>query len=828
MNKPDKLHRVEQAGSRERMAGIRKWLQENRLVQEWMVRKWAIILMSMAFLLGRALILGELAPFAVAYFAVIYYARKDLLPWAGVALAAGSSTSGIQGHAGFIVLELLVFVLIQKALEKFERSDVSFLPVISLASVFLVQLFANLVNVALNWYTFMMIGVEAVLAFILTLIFIQALPVLMQAKKRHSLRNEEMICLMILLASVMTGTVGWILFDVSVEHVLSRYLILLFALVGGAPLGASVGVITGLILSLADMEAIYQMSLLAFAGLLAGLLKDGGKIAVSLGMVLGSSILTVYVEDPSTVLHSTMESAIAVLLFWMTSRKLVKLLAKFVPGTQEHIKTHYEYAKRVRDLTAERVRQFSDVFRNLSKSFKQGLEVQAEQRREADIEHFMNEVTTQICAKCFKHKQCWGNQSHQTYAMMTDMMAMVEEKGDKSRNYIAPEWEQACRKVPRVLDVMREQVRLHRNNQRWKQQIAESRQLVADQLVGVSQVMEDLAREIQREGHELYLQEEQIRQALEQLGLSIVSIDVISLEEGNVEIEIVHQYSKGFDECRKIIAPLLSDILGENIVVKEEVPSSRGTGYYTVTFGSAKEYEVETGVAGAAKGGDLLSGDSFSTAELGNGKFVVALSDGMGNGERARAESSTALSILQQLLQSGMDEKLAIKSVNSVLLLRSPDEMYATVDMALIDLYTAGTTFMKIGSTPSFIKRGNEVIAITANNLPVGILNEIEVDLISVQLKPGDTLIMMTDGLYEAPRYAVNKELWMKRVIGEIEAEDPQQFADCLLERIVRERQGEIEDDMTVIVAKIAKYKPQWSTFRWPGLDRLERPRTVS
>ena len=237
---------------------------------------------------------------------------------------------------------------------------------------------------------------------------------------------------------------------------------------------------------------------------------------------------------------------------------------------------------------------------------------------------------------------------------------------------------------------------------------------------------------------------------------------------------------------------------------------------------------METGIAGAAKGGDLLSGDSFSTVELGNGKFAVAISDGMGNGERARLESSTALSILQQLLQSGMDEQLAIKSVNSVLMLRSPDEMFATVDVALIDMYTANTTFMKIGSTPSFIKRGNEVIPISVNNLPIGILQEIDVDLVSMQLQPGDTLIMMTDGIYDAPGHAVNKELWMKRVIQELQTTHPQDIADMLLERVVRQYKGEIVDDMTVVVAKIEKHVPEWASFRWPGVSKLERPRTVS
>ncbi|MBC8080840.1 MAG: SpoIIE family protein phosphatase, partial [Gorillibacterium sp.] len=138
------------------------------------------------------------------------------------------------------------------------------------------------------------------------------------------------------------------------------------------------------------------------------------------------------------------------------------------------------------------------------------------------------------------------------------------------------------------------------------------------------------------------------------------------------------------------------------------------------------------------------------------------------------------------------------------------------------------TTFMKIGSTPSFIKRGSEVIPISASNLPVGILSEIDVDLVTLQLQPGDILIMMTDGIFDAPGYAVNKELWLKRMILEISTENPQEFADCLLERVVRYQQGQIEDDMTVIVSCITRYQPEWSTFRWPGLHRVERPKIVS
>ncbi|MBV6717442.1 stage II sporulation protein E [Paenibacillus chitinolyticus] len=800
---------------------------ENRLIQSFVAKKWSILLLLMAFLLGRAMILEELAPFSIAFFAVMYFQRRDLLLWTGVFLFAGSLLA-VQPQSGFILTEMIVFLLIQKGLEKYERSDISLAPVLVFITTLLVQMFAHLVSSDLSWYSLTMTGVESVLSLVLTLIFVQAVPVFTLTRKNYQLKHEEIICLIILLASMMTGTVGWTLGPVTVEHVVSRYLILLFALVGGAPFGASVGVVTGLILSLANTNAIYQMSLLAFSGMLAGLLKEGRRMAVAFGMLLGSSILSIYIGTQGEVMNSTWESVAAVALFLLTPKSVLQTLAKYVPGTQENLKSQQDYAKRVRDITAGRVEQFSQVFMQLARSFKQ-LTVESQPvPKEEEISHFMEAVSCQTCQMCPKRVRCWDQRFYQTYQFMTSMMTEIELNPNFSRKQIPIDWKQACTKPDQVLDVMKNQYAKYQNDMHWKKQISDSRQIVADQLSGVSQVMEDLAKEIKREGQELFLQEEQIRQALEDLGLSIHSIDVISLDEGNVEIEIIHQYTKGFDECRKIIAPLLSEILGEHIAVKNEEMLPRGEGYSTVLFGSAKEFEVETGIAGAAKGGELLSGDSFSVAELGNGKFVVALSDGMGNGERARAESSAALTILQQLLQSGMDEKIAIKSVNSVLLLRSSDEVYATVDMALIDLYSAETTFMKIGSTPSFIKRGSEVIPVMANNLPVGILQDIEVDLLSRSLQHGDLLIMMTDGIYDAPGHAVNKEIWMKRVIQEIDTDIPQDFADRLLDRVMRCHHGEIIDDMTVVAARVEKHQPEWATFRWPGVNRIERPKVVS
>lgn len=806
---------------------LKAWGTKLPAVQFIAVKKWAILLSLMGFLLGRAMILDELTPFAAAYFAVIVFMRRDSMLPVAAAILLGSLFTPFPG-AIVVAAELIIFYLIYKGLESFQRVELAYAPIMVFVASFMVGLFQVVIGPSLSWYPLMMATIDAVLGFVLTLVFLQALPLFTYKQKSRALRNEEVLCLIILLASVMTGLVGWSINGLSLEHVLSRFLILVFALAGGAPLGAAVGVVTGLILSLADIGAIYQMSLLAFSGMLAGMMQTGRKGAVSIGMLLGSTILSVYFMGPGDVMNSTWETCAAVVLFLLMPKGIITAIAKYVPGTADHSRSQHEYARRVRDITADRVTQFSQVFQQLSSSFGQIPRAGEAGKSDKEMEDFMNTVTEGACAGCIRRSHCWDTRFYQTYRYMTDMMTTVEECPDITAAQLPPEWSRICGRTGEVLDVMKGQYELYQHDMRWKRQIYDSRQFVAEQLSGVSQVMEDLAREIKREGQAMYRQEGQIREALEKLGLSIHSIEILSLDPGRVEIEVVHAYTRGFDECRKMIAPLLSDILDENIAVVSETAVHPREGLSMVTFGSAKAYEISTGVAGAAKGGDVLSGDSFSTVELGNGTFAVSISDGMGNGERARMESSAALSMLEKLLQSGMDEKLAVKSVNSILLLRSPDEFYATVDMALIDQYSAQTIFMKIASAPSFIRRGSEVIPVTASNLPIGIIKDIEVDLVTMQLRPGDILIMMTDGIYDAPGYAVNKEIWMKRLIQELEGDDPQDIADSLLEKVIRYQGNEIHDDMTIVVSRVDHYHPEWSSLHMPGVGRMERPRTVS
>lgn len=772
-----------------------------------------LLIMMIGFLLGRALILEQIMPFAIPFFAAVFTMKRDKSILALITLTAGAATVGWL-NAGIVFLSILIFLTIRAVYNRFNPSLMKALPYMVFASSVIANLFIQfIVTKEVSYYHLSMLAVEAGLSFILTMIFLQSVPLISLKRRKQALKTEEIISVIILLASILTGTIGWSLYDLSIEHVFSRYLVLLFAFCAGATIGSTVGVVTGLILSLANVSSLYQMSLLAFSGLLGGLLKEGRRFGVGVGLLIGTMLLGLYGNDQTNLMNTIFESLVAIGLFFLTPQSLISNIAKFIPGTAEHAAEQQQYARKIRDVTANRVEQFSSVFQALSKSFSQNVLVPEDTDDEREIDYFLSNVTEKTCQTCFKKEMCWAKNFTTTYDYMHTIMQECEDLSMSKNTNLKREWDKYCIKSNKVIDAIQHELTYYQANQKLKKQVKESRRLVADQLLGVSQVMGDFAKEIQRERENHSIQEEQILDALREFGIEIGHADIYSLEQGNVDIEMSIPYCNGRGECEKLIAPILSDILQETIVVKREECAAYPNGNCYVSFGSAKTYVIETGIANAAMGGGLVSGDSYSTMELGAGKYAIAISDGMGNGERAHLESNETLMLLQKILQSGIEEKVAIKSVNSVLSLRTTDEIFTTLDLAMIDLQDASARFLKIGSTPSFVKRGERVLKIEASNLPMGIIQEFDVDVVSEQLKAGDLLIMMSDGIFEGPKHVENYEMWMKRKINEIETDEPQEVADIIMEEVIRSRGGQIEDDMTIVVAKVKRNLPKWAAI---------------
>lgn len=250
----------------------------------------------------------------------------------------------------------------------------------------------------------------------------------------------------------------------------------------------------------------------------------------------------------------------------------------------------------------------------------------------------------------------------------------------------------------------------------------------------------------------------------------------------------------------KEAAYLLNKITGKNFV---QVPESRSILHEkecVVRFMEDVNFRVMYGVAKVSKDSSTISGDNYGCMAEREGEFVLCLADGMGSGTLANNESEKVVDLFEQFLDSGFSKETAARMINSAMLLQKNGDMYSTVDVCTVNLYTGVCEFLKAGASTTFIKREDWIETITSTSLAVGLLQETDYEVLSKKLYPGDFLIMVTDGVLDALPIGQEEEL-MKEIIMTTRKRNPREMARAILERVLYLNENRAQDDMTVLVA---------------------------
>jgi stage II sporulation protein E len=260
-----------------------------------------------------------------------------------------------------------------------------------------------------------------------------------------------------------------------------------------------------------------------------------------------------------------------------------------------------------------------------------------------------------------------------------------------------------------------------------------------------------------------------------------------------------NQWERRLEEGRTVVA----DYLKNTARMLDRFIDEVGTTGAAPRVDAVPLLKVVSGVARLPKKGSHISGDSFAAESLSADRYLVALSDGMGVGRDAASESKQCVTLLRDILKAGFATEVAVKTVNSVLLLHSPEESFATVDLALLDLATGRTEFVKVGAAPSFIKRGSDVTQIKMAAVPVGIIDHVQVEPEFRVVRPGDILVMITDGVWDVAKDQVDKERWLVEQLRRESSTDPEEIAESILASALDRMPDGISDDLTVLVVRI-------------------------
>ena len=298
----------------------------------------------------------------------------------------------------------------------------------------------------------------------------------------------------------------------------------------------------------------------------------------------------------------------------------------------------------------------------------------------------------------------------QSFSGLSAKKAAESGNGDQGEEHVRPENGAAVLDAPAKLNLL------------WNTKLEENREAMAVQLNEMAQIMTDTV-EHAWDTHSDEEMETHLRKKLKSMGLSVYSVLVYCEEHRRQEVYLTKLMKKSMMPARDSRA----------FVGSEKV---------TVLFVERTNFQVLYGVEKAVKGEERISGDNFSLRYCREGQFIGALSDGMGSGIKAYRESELVIDLLEQFLEAGFSKETAVRMINSALILRSEGQVFSTIDIASLDLYTGVCEFLKVGASTTFIRRENWVETISSTSLPAGVFHRLEPDCTGKKLYDGDMVIM--------------------------------------------------------------------------------------
>lgn len=335
-----------------------------------------------------------------------------------------------------------------------------------------------------------------------------------------------------------------------------------------------------------------------------------------------------------------------------------------------------------------------------------------------------------------------------------------------------------------------------------QKKLCENKGLLADHLKEMAHIMTDVAQETYRYrpvGERKY---RQIARALKESGILLKNLFVLENEDEHMELSLVMKTESQENVVVEDVADLISVAMNMRIRASKNGPVFMTREWNSYHFLEEPAYHILTGVAKAVKETEKISGDNYSFFEMEKGKMITILSDGMGSGEKACKESEKVIEMMERLLEAGFRKEAAVQIINGALAAGGQEQSMSTLDVCEMNLYTGECDFIKVGAACTYIKREHLVDRLSSRNLPLGIFQQIEPEVMRRQLQDGDYVIMLSDGVLDALSQGIGEEI-LPEIIGKTAHTNPGEIANQILSYCLHQSRGQIRDDMTVLVIGI-------------------------
>ena len=728
---------------------------------------------------------ASLAPFGVSLAAAMY---SEYIPaciigcTAGYFFTYGATILTLRYIAAATIGGILTYILKRNIKQDYHRwcsAAAGFIPI--LATGLIISL-----SVTLSADEIMIYTLEAAAAATVAWFSDRLLNIDQSKRFAARLTGSELASILIATGIMLLALNNFPVSIFSTSVIAGAYYVLACATYGGDKYGALSGILAGIVLGMSGNGSFITGGISA-GGLLSGIFSKSNRFISSVILLISVSVTAIAAEDWLTASHIIYDVGIACLLFILTPQKIKNIFRNvfslssdgvYLTGQRNVLKMRLYTAADGMGEVADAVRAIGGIYRK---------------RIVPDKNRIYENVCVNVCKECEKYTYCYGQNLRSTRTAFEQITSAIRQS-DENAPAVPDYLEKNCLHTDKIVQNLHSSLLLYRNAMSEVCRTGETVNIVSDQFSGVSDFLSQMSDTI--DSDEFYepdlssLASELIKN---DMALNTISCGIFRTTENRILCEICFEQNTAFNG--DMIAKKLGDALERRF--EDPVIHKLSDGTIRFCLCEKTKYRVISGAHQISADSTGWCGDTFDSFSDGKGNFYIILSDGMGTGKKAAADSVMCCSLTAGMLRSGFSAESIIKMINAAMLVRSGEESIATLDIAKINLYTGIVTFLKAGAGFSIAMRRLKMLKIEKPSLPIGILRQIEFEKIELQLHDGDALVLMTDGVTSEAA-----SMWREILKSATDYYD-NELADKLAKTAHLNMPKNETDDITVVTATI-------------------------